>query len=324
MKEYGNEKFYSIKTRESSNKLKLVKCRIDSYANKNEEESEMASYFENLMRQSNVIENYSGYQKTAFNLRGTIIEWLYLINNKLNGSHQTLFKAILLLDEYLMKETTELDVNQIQLIAAVCYYISSKLEEVNSINLNFLQNEILKGKFNSRTILDTEIRVLKKLNFKLQNTTIQKCAEVLIEIIKHILKDENRNICNRCIIDLDKNFIKMNLFVNLMSLLVSELMFNTEPYKVALINLFTTQLFLEEYRLLNENQSNSIDNEIEYFMIDILKKPIHECKELFGELKMMSHSLFGAIQSQINTTKRKIFFDLHNDCIKTVLHNIEC
>ena len=50
--------------------------------------------------------NYSQRQPFAYHIRLGIIEWLFIIHNRLGGEKQTFFKCIDLLEQYLSKETT--------------------------------------------------------------------------------------------------------------------------------------------------------------------------------------------------------------------------
>lgn len=72
--------------------------------NENNELKELKDYFSIHYNCKNYIHNYIYFQPNAFQLRETVLEWLYNINQKLKESESTLIKAINLYDDYLMRE----------------------------------------------------------------------------------------------------------------------------------------------------------------------------------------------------------------------------
>ena len=261
--------------------------------------------FKSIIEDQQITINYSNYQRTAIQLRGSVIEWLYLINFKLQKDEENLFKAILLFDHYLEKTNIEMPREKIQLYAAVFYYIACKLEEVQMFNGEFLRKEILKENFSANEINFTEMEILKKLNFKLQSKTIHKYSEYFIEAIEKILDKVSRGVEK---MNTAKLFRKLNYFVKIMSLCVNEIIFCLKPFYLAFINIKTTLLFLVDQKIISE--------EI-YFLLDSdLGKIVQQIDSAIDieEINITSDSLYETINYQIRNSKSKAFFQIYYDC----------
>jgi hypothetical protein len=269
----------------------------------NEEQSSLDEFFQNLVSSQRVIENYTKFQPTAFQLRGHVIEWLYLINTKLQGSRQVFFKSMGLFDEFLVKERSKvISKENIQLFAATCYFIATKLEEVSNFSIEFLKREILKDKFSREEILRTEIEIIKKLNMKLQTPTLQKFSDYFIEKLRINLHSKlNSKFIN--------TFTNMNFFVNTMSQFVNELIFDMESSRLAIINVKSTLLFLEAERLISEEEVAEINSVITQLVSSA------GFGEEQNEIEVTAESLYEAIDYQKGNSKREIFFKIYNDCL---------
>ena len=125
-------------------------------------------------------------------------------------SDSTYFTSIDIYDVILTKFNSNLSCDDFSLIAITCIFISCKIHEGKTIQINFLVEKIGKGKFEKDDYLMTELLILKTLNFRIPQNFFIDFVNCILKIILPTLE---------CIIseDIYKN-IKMN-------------------YKLALVNL---------------------------------------------------------------------------------------
>lgn len=256
---------------------------------------ELGEFFFWLINQEKTVSDYTEEKEVAMQLRGCIIEWVYCINRKLKGTNETFFKAINILDHFLeASKRNDFDQRQMQLYAAVCYYIAFKFEEVSLFNLAFLESGVLHRKYTTDEITKAEFEVLKTLKFKINYPTIEKYSNIFMEKIKNYLNKHR----------LFDTFQNVNYFVNLISLLVEELIVGIPPSKIALINFKTTLLFLYKNRIVTGRQIDKILAllETEY---DVYDK---------DEINTLSESLFQATSYQEKSSKNT-FFQIYTEAI---------
>lgn len=135
-------------------------------------------------------------------LRFSIIEWLYIINSKLEDSPLPLFHCLSLFDMMSSINPSFLQKKTMDLYAAVCYFISKKLNEIIIIDISFVSKIILKNKYSHKEIANAEIDIYKLLHFYLASNTIQDYTDYLITKLP---------------IDVQSIFSQVNLFFNIFS-----------------------------------------------------------------------------------------------------------
>lgn len=282
------------------NKEKFI--QLIQMDNINLEMDGLEEYFLFIYKFSNKLENYSFYQTKAFSLRGTLIDWLYNLNSKLKENPETLFKAINLMDEYLMNiKDKEIDKENFQLIGAVCYFISSKLKEVNNFSLHFLESTVLKYKFEKRTIIETELQILKNIRFRCEKPTIQNFSEIFLKLAENGLNHQKFNI-----------MCKMNYFISLMTLLVEELIFDSSPWQISVICFLCTLKFLKAHRILKKSEIINVLEKINHFLIDL------NLGKILADLENFAEALFSAILNEMDTKKRNFYY-LYDECVSPIL-----
>jgi hypothetical protein len=109
------------------------------------------------------------YTYTAKNVanRLQMLEWIENVCIYLNLSDDTLYTTIEIYDEVLKKFFYNLSNDDFVLIGLTCIFISSKLHEGKTINIDFLLKAIVHGKFERDDLLMTELLILKTLNFRI-------------------------------------------------------------------------------------------------------------------------------------------------------------
>jgi hypothetical protein len=193
-----------------------------------------------------IICRYSYEQKDFFKYRTKLLGWLFSINCKLGAQQETFFKAVKYYDMYLQKAKEELDVQKLQLIISICYFIAYKIEELNIIDIKFLKESVLKNKYTEQEIIRAEIDVLKKLSFKIQIQTLNSKSLLLLELLK-------TNIDS---IDINNKLSRIINFCNLTSLIVVEFMFNLSLSQLITINAKIALKLLYENNIISKNIYN--------------------------------------------------------------------
>jgi hypothetical protein len=295
----SNQKFESSKSLMKDDTYFLFDSRVLNLGN----------HLISLIQKQKIINNFSKTQEYAFQLRGSIVEWLFMISSKLNARPQTFFKSVNLLDTYLMNLEIKLEKEKVQLIAAVCYFIATKVEEVESFNLQFLKTGLLKDKFKLEDITQTEVKILQKVKFQMHNISINDFSEIFIEMLRYYLLLSNSLIA----INIEL-FAKLFHFVNIMSLLVEELIFDMEGFKIALINFRTTLLFFKMNGIISMEDLIKLDKIIDHFFSMFAKKYYPDLS-LEEDIYPISDCLLEAIINQQESPRKKAFFSILEEFI---------
>lgn len=127
--------------------------------------------------------NYSINQPIVLKLRSSIIDWLFVINRTLSDTPYTFFHAMKIFDSFVSLSASQLNQNDIQLYAAVCYFISKKFNEVVMMSVAFVSKNILKNKYTSSDVIQTEISLLKSIRFHIGIDTPYSYTSYLIYLI---------------------------------------------------------------------------------------------------------------------------------------------
>lgn len=98
--------------------------------------------------------------------RINIIDWLIQIKHSLNLKEETFFLSINILD-YVLIQNKYYNSIDFDLIGLVSLFISCKYFEVDQLYLNDLIEKLSNNKFSKIKIIETELQVLKILNFKI-------------------------------------------------------------------------------------------------------------------------------------------------------------
>lgn len=211
-------------------KRKLIQSRVIT----------LDSYDYKEVKIKNTLRNNNEYKT----LRFSIIEWLFIINSKLEDSPLTLFHCLSLFDMMSSKNPIFLQKNNMDLYAAVCYFISKKLNEIIIIDISFVSKIILKNKYSHKEIANAEIDICKLLHFDLASNTIQDYTDYLITKLP---------------IDVQSIFSQVNLFFNIFSQNFDEFIFDTFPSLMSLITIKVSLEILYMNEVISEEDYHSIE-----------------------------------------------------------------
>jgi hypothetical protein len=202
----------------------------------------------NKLAESVIIKNYSQSQPIAQDIRIGVIEWLFLLHKKLGGEKITFFKTIQIFDLYLSKESEILKKTEIELFSAVCLFICFKLDEVEYFDLAFLQHKILRNKFSKQKIIESEIKILRTLSFRVNASTIQSFTDDFL-----INLDDPYGIYNG-----------YNYFVNIIMLIIEDVRFLYSNERLSKISFIVTIRLLLIHKYLSQEHFDKM-----YKMFDV-------------------------------------------------------
>ncbi|KAL4429115.1 hypothetical protein ABPG74_015143 [Tetrahymena malaccensis] len=180
-----------LKIIDSSSK-KTHQSEIDDFENnqenKNATEQELnyqQEYIDNLMKlekdyffECNIFENQNCHIDRK--MRQIVINWIFELCSDYNLNRQTCQTAINLFDRYISKKISQINKQNIQLVAATCVYISSKKEEQVSPKLQHFIDST-KNAFTINQFLSQELDILNV------NIQFNPCQYIHIVIIKNRL-----------------------------------------------------------------------------------------------------------------------------------------
>ena len=129
--------------------------------------------------------------------RSNMINWLSFLCNKLNFSDQTLFRSVVLFDQYFSRihpeEAFNLDQQYLNLITIACLSLATKLEEINCNYISFLNEKVLNSPnskiFTNKDLTQMELKILQTLKFKTLYSTPLDFLEIYLEIFRNISVD---------------------------------------------------------------------------------------------------------------------------------------
>lgn len=115
--------------------------------------------------------------------RSKAINWMMEIHRIFSQSDETLFRSIFIMDLYLKKNKKTIDSSELQLICIVSIFISSKLSESHQIRMKNVLDNIGKGKYSKKQIIDKEKEIFSLvfacINQPTMNTLFGNILEVL-------------------------------------------------------------------------------------------------------------------------------------------------
>ena len=172
-----SEIYISEKENNSNKKNVFNDCNIK---NLNFPYEYLLDIFTNILKDSTK-KNYSLEKilliqsKDIIKNRQILINWLSLLHFICHYNEMTFYLTINLLDSYLSKKKISND--KLQLLGIVCFWISSKYNEVFNIPLSYFEK--LKLNFKKEEILNFEYEVLETLNYNISISTVYEIYSYL-------------------------------------------------------------------------------------------------------------------------------------------------
>ena len=145
-------------------------------------------YYNYKQNEPNIIEPIK-YPISLSEVRPQIINWLIFLCDNLNFSIQTLFRSIIILEQYLSKlNNCTLTQEKLNLIAIASLSLGTKLEEINCNYTSFFTEKVLNSPqceiYKKSDLTKMEFDILKTLNFKTLYSSAVDFSLVYLEIFK--------------------------------------------------------------------------------------------------------------------------------------------
>ena len=161
------------------------------------------------MNTTSLIESFSLYSSNQYmipsylmsftELRNQMIDWLHFLCNNLHFRQETLYRSISIFDIYISKAYTNenlFDIENVKLIAIASLSLSTKIEEINCNFLNFFSEQVLQNETTPKMLAKKELSILKKLNFKTNQSTCYQFLTVFQELFSNLFGKANSQINN--------------------------------------------------------------------------------------------------------------------------------
>ena len=216
--------------------------------------------------------NPAEYRISIEETRSIMISWLSFLCSKLNFCEQTLFRCVSIFDQYIFQipqeESTNLDKDQLSLIAIACLSLATKLEEINCNYVNFLNEKVLNSPnskvYTNQDLTKMELQILKTLKYKTIYSTPLDFIEIYIEIFKSVLGGTNNTGINpqmlsqikNCTINLVKNNINNELYLTYSTSQLAYICFIQILKQANLANLINIKQFEKNFFSFNYQFSN--------------------------------------------------------------------
>ena len=126
-------------------------------------------------------------------MRPQIINWIIFLCENLNFSIETLFRTLIIFEQYIGKVKNEnFNQNNFQLITIGSLSLATKIEEINCNYIKFFTDNVLNSqnnkKYKYKDLIKMEFEILKTLNFKILYSTPINFGKIYFELLKKIPK----------------------------------------------------------------------------------------------------------------------------------------
>ena len=145
-------------------------------------------YLINKENEPQIIEPIN-YKISLTEIRPQIINWIIFLCDNLNFSIQTLFRTVIIFDQYIGKMKMEnLNKKNLQLIAIASLSLGTKIEEINCNYIKFFTDKVLNtpnnNEYSYKDLSKMELKILNTLNFKTLYSTPLNFGKIYFELLK--------------------------------------------------------------------------------------------------------------------------------------------
>ena len=156
----------------------------------------------NIQIANEIRDNYNNYKQNEASIiepinypislsevRPQLINWLIFLCDNLNFSIQTLYRSVIIFDQYISKKKNVIFTQEkLKLIAIASLSLGTKLEEINCNYTSFFTEKVLNSPqceiYKKSDLTKMEFDILKTLNFKTLYSSAVDFSLVYLEIFK--------------------------------------------------------------------------------------------------------------------------------------------
>jgi hypothetical protein len=195
------------------------------------------------------------YKISLSQFRPQIINWIIFLCENLNFSIETLFRTIIIFEQYIGKVKNEnFNQNNFQLIIIGSLSLATKIEEINCNYIKFFTDNVLNSPNNKnytyKDLTKMEFEILTTLKFKILYSTPINFGKIYFELLKKKFQKNNFFLFN---------FWK-DFEINLKSISFYDMYITMSQSDIAYYSLIQT---CNQYRI-NDNVFKKIYNIINY------------------------------------------------------------
>lgn len=101
-----------------------------------------------------------------------MVDWMVEVMSSYKCQDQTLFLAVLLMDQYYAQVAENLSVNLLHLVGITCMFIASKYNEIYPVHIHTFHDKIGHFKVSTAQIKQQEALILQTLQYDTSNPTL--------------------------------------------------------------------------------------------------------------------------------------------------------
>ena len=151
--------------------------------------NELRESFQNFKQKEPSIIEPINYPISLRETRVQLINWLIFLCDNLNFSLQTLFRSVIIFDQFISKNNkVPLNQEKLNLIAISSLSLGTKLEEINCNYTSFFTEKVLNSPqceiYKKSDLTKMEFEILKKLHFKTLYSTAFDFSTIYLQLFK--------------------------------------------------------------------------------------------------------------------------------------------
>lgn len=189
--------------------------------------------------------------KNFIMLRMELLDWLLCVCKNLQQLDSTYFLTVEIFDKVMEAYNFSLDLTRMHFCLVVCLFVASKYNEVKSINLDTLLNDVCHNTFKQSEIVAGELIILKKLRFNLPTCHFYDFVNYILCVSYNETFKENSKIYNykQIIFDYSKKVFKVMLYNKYANSLQTDFLVNLYA-GVLFYSIFQTETLFKSQNIL--------------------------------------------------------------------------
>ena len=248
--------------------------------------NELRESFQNFKQKEPSIIEPINYPISLRETRVQLINWLIFLCDNLNFSLQTLFRSVIIFDQFISKNNkVPLNQEKLNLIAISSLSLGTKLEEINCNYTSFFTEKVLNSPqceiYKKSDLTRMEFEILKKLNFKTLYSSAIDFSLIYLEIFKfycnrnQFLYENFKQVYEAQL----KNYLMNDMFISMSQSEIANCIFVYSLNYMGINNIFLKNIenfllgsFRDNSEIKEENgkYNKNINNKYNYIALSFL------------------------------------------------------
>ena len=226
------------------------------------------------------------YPISLSEVRSKLIEWLIFLCDNLNFSIQTLYRSVIIFDQYIAKnKNINYTQEKLNLIVISSLSLGTKLEEINCNYTSFFTEKVLNSPqceiYKKSDLTRMEFEILKKLNFKTLYSSAIDFSLIYLEIFKFYC-NRNQFLCEnfKQVYEAQlKNYLMNDMFISMSQSEIANCIFVYSLNYMGINNIFLKNIetfllgsFRDNSEIKEENgkYNKNMNNKYNYIALSFL------------------------------------------------------